>query len=107
MKMENDQEFRGKKLLVLGGITLACDIVRHAQVMGVYVVVADYDRNSPAKKIADKAVLIDALDVDAIVELCKLENIDVEQQGLLIFFWLLVMKYANVWDYLIMLRLKC
>jgi biotin carboxylase len=76
MKMENNQEFRGKKLLVLGGITLACDIVRHAQAMGVYVVVADYDRNSPAKKIADKAVLIDALDVDAIVELCKLENID-------------------------------
>ncbi len=74
--MENNQEFRGKKLLVLGGITLACDIVRHAQAMGVYVVVADYDRNSPAKKIADKAVLIDALDVDAIVELCKLENID-------------------------------
>ena len=76
MKMENNQEFRGKKLLVLGGITLACDIVRHAQAMGVYVVVADYDRNSPAKKIADKAVLIDALDVDAIAELCKLENID-------------------------------
>ena len=50
MKMENNQEFRGKKLLVLGGITLACDIVRHAQAMGVYVVVADYDRNSPAKK---------------------------------------------------------
>ena len=68
--MGNNQEFRGKKLLVLGGITLACDIVRHAQAMGVYVVVADYDRNSPAKKIADKAVLIDALDVDTIVELC-------------------------------------
>lgn len=74
--MEKLLEFKGKKLLVLGGLTLACDIVKHAQAMGAYVIVADYDENSPAKKIADDAVLINALDVDAIVNFCKKEKVD-------------------------------
>lgn len=70
------KEFEGKKLLVLGGIQLACDIVKHAQRMGAYVIVADYYMDSPAKKVADKAVLIDAVDVDAIVDFCKSEKVD-------------------------------
>lgn len=70
------KEFEGKKLLVLGGIKLACDIVEHAQKMGVYVVVADYLIDSPAKKIADEAVLLDATNVDLIVEYCQKNNID-------------------------------
>ena len=48
------KEFEGKKLLIIGGVRLACDIVRRAQEMGAYVIVADYDENSPAKIIADK-----------------------------------------------------
>jgi biotin carboxylase len=60
----------------LGGIQRACAIVKRAQQMGVYVIVADYLENSPAKKIADKAVLIDATDVDALVKLCLDEKID-------------------------------
>lgn len=70
------KEFSGKKLLILGGIKLACDIVRHAQDLGAFVIVADYYENSPAKQIADKAVLIDATDVDALVKFCKEEKID-------------------------------
>lgn len=70
------KEFEGKKLLIIGGVRLACDIVRRAQEMGAYVIVADYDENSPAKKIADKAVLINALDVNALVNFCKEEGID-------------------------------
>ncbi len=70
------KEFKGKKLLVLGGIALACDIVKHAQEMGAYVIVADYYKDSPAKRIADKAVLIDALDVDALVDFCRNEKVD-------------------------------
>lgn len=77
VKKENmKKEFEGKKLLVLGGVTLEGDIVRYAQNMGAYVIVADYDENSPAKKIADKAVLINALDVDAIVKYCIDEGVD-------------------------------
>jgi len=70
------KEFDGKKLLVLGGIALACDIVRVAQEMGAYVIVADYNEDSPAKVIADKGVLVDATDVDALVTLCREERID-------------------------------
>ena len=60
------KEFEGKKLLVLGGFTLACDIVRAAQNMGAYVIVADYNPDSPAIKIADKFALISTLDIDAL-----------------------------------------
>lgn len=70
------KEFEGKKLLVLGGIKTECDIVRKAQEMGAYVVVADFDPNCPAKDIADKTVAISATDVDAIVKLCEEEKID-------------------------------
>ena len=70
------KEFEGKKLLILGGIKLACDIVKRAQEMGAYVVVADYNTDSPAKQIADEAVLIDALDIDAIVDYCRTAHID-------------------------------
>lgn len=70
------KEIEGKKLLILGGIKLACDIVKRAQEMGAYVVVADYLPDSPAKLIADEAVLIDALDVDAIVDYCRAAHID-------------------------------
>lgn len=71
-----NKKFAGKKLLILGGIKLACDIVKSAQAMGAYVVVADYYEDSPAKKIANEGVLINALDVDAIVDYCKEAHID-------------------------------
>lgn len=70
------KEFSNKKLLVLGGFQNACDIVTHAQAMGAYVYVADYNPNVPAVGIADKFVEISATDVDGIVEFCKRENID-------------------------------
>ena len=66
----------GKKLLLLGGIQRTCVIVKRAQELGVYVVVADYDVNSPAKKIADEAVLIDATDADALVDYCIANHVD-------------------------------
>ena len=70
------KEFEGKRLLILGGFNLACVIVRHAQALGAYVVVADYNENAMAKDIADKFALVSATDVDALVELCKEEKID-------------------------------
>ena len=55
---------------------MICEIVVRAQKMGAYVIVADYLEDSPAKKIADEAVLIDATDVDAIVDYCQKAKID-------------------------------
>lgn len=70
------KEFEGKKLLVLGGIKTECDIVKKAQNMGAYVIVADMDPNCPAKEFADKLALVSATDVDAIVKLCEEEQVD-------------------------------
>lgn len=70
------EEFKGKKLLVLGGLTLECEIVTRAQQMGGYVIVADYNPDVPARKLANQFELISATDVPALVDLCKREKID-------------------------------
>lgn len=70
------KEFEGRKLLVLGGGALACDIVKHAQNLGAYVIVADYNPQCPAKAIADKYIEISALDVESLVSYCKKDGID-------------------------------
>lgn len=67
---------QGKRLLLLGGMRMACDVVKRAQAMGVYVVVADMTKDSPAKKIADKAIYEDVCNVDNIVRICREEKID-------------------------------
>jgi len=69
----------GKKLLILGGNTLSCDIVVTARKMGVHTIVIDWFddfRKSPAKSIADEHRLISVADVDAVVDLIKREGID-------------------------------
>ena len=63
-------------MLILGGVRPACDIVKRAKKMGVYTIVADYLADSPAKKIADEAVNINAVDVEQIVDYCKRNPVD-------------------------------
>lgn len=70
------EELKGKRLLYLGGIPRAKYVVSRARKLGIHVVVADYDPDSPAKKIADEGVLVNALDVDALEALCKEKHID-------------------------------
>ena len=67
---------KGKKLLLLGGVRQACEIVKEAHKLGVVVYVTDNRTDSPAKKIADYSFMVDATDVDAVVELCKEQQID-------------------------------
>lgn len=69
-------EFTGKKLLVLGGASVHCKIVKAAKEMGVYTIVTDYLTDSPAKKLADKSYMYDVNDIDGIVEMCKQEKVD-------------------------------
>ncbi len=70
------KEFEGKKLLILGATATICDIVRYAKAKGVYTIVVDNKEDSPAKKIADKPVLINALDVETVVKFCEEEQVD-------------------------------
>ena len=72
------QELKGKRLLVLGGMRISCEIVEKAQAMGIYTLVADYNtiEDSPGKQIADEAVDLSVIDVDAVVNYVKKNNID-------------------------------
>ena len=70
------KEFKDKRLLVLGGVKTECAIVEKAKEMGAYVIVLDYYNDSPAKMIADEAVLMDATDVQSIVQWCRENKVD-------------------------------
>ena len=69
---------KDKRLLILGGMLFSCEIVNKAREMGVYTLVADYNRieDSPGKQIADEAVDISVTDVDAVVSYVKNNSID-------------------------------
>ena len=73
-----NQELKGKRLLILGGMRISCEIVRTARKMGVFTLVADYNKieDSPGKQIADEAVDLSVIVVDAVVDFVKNNNID-------------------------------
>ena len=70
---------QGKKLVVLGGAANESTLVKRAQELGVYVIVADYYtdlRLSPAKAYADEAWNVNWTNVDEMVRLCTENKID-------------------------------
>lgn len=69
-------EFKGKKIMVLGGAFQHCKVVESAKELGMTVYVTDYLPNSPAKKMADVALMFDVKNIDGIVDYCKREKID-------------------------------
>lgn len=70
--------FDNKKLLILGGPALACNIIETARSMGIITIVTDWytPEQMPAKKIADMYFMTSNADVDAVVKLIKKEGID-------------------------------
>jgi carbamoylphosphate synthase large subunit len=68
--------FKGKRLLVLGGIALSCEIIKQAKLQGAEVFVTDYLEDSPGKKIADKSFMVSTTDVQAVAKLIKEKSID-------------------------------
>lgn len=73
-----NNNLRGKRLLILGGMRFSCEIVIKAKEMGIYTLVADYNKieDSPGKQIADEAVDLSVIDVDAVVDYVKNNAID-------------------------------
>lgn len=71
-----DMNLQGKKLLLVGGIGPTLDLIELAHRNGVFVGVADYNKNTKVKRIADASYEVNALDVDAIVELYEKEHYD-------------------------------
>lgn len=70
------EDLKGKRLMLLGGGIQSCEIIREAHKLGIEVYETDYLEDSPAKKHADKSFMTSCIDVDAVVELCKNEDID-------------------------------
>ena len=70
------KDFEEKKLLILGANPETANLVRVAKEMGVTTIVTDYDSYAPAKKLADISYDINGLDVDAICEMARKEQVD-------------------------------
>ena len=73
-----NKEIIGKRLLIMGGMRISCEIVRKAKDMGIHTIVADYNpiELSPAKVIADEALNLNITDVDAVVKTIEDKRID-------------------------------
>lgn len=70
------QSLKGKKLLLLGGLNTTVDLVHLAHRNGVSIGVADYNKNTLLKSMADYAHDISVYDEDLVVDLVKSEHYD-------------------------------
>lgn len=70
------EKLKGKRLLILGGIKSMIEVVDIAHRYGIYVLVTDYLEDSPAKKVADASFMVNAIDTDAVANLCKEQKVD-------------------------------
>lgn len=72
------ESIKGKRLLLLGGPSLMCDVVQKARELGVYTIVTDwYEPDvAVAKKEADEYWMVSSADVDTLVNLVKEKHID-------------------------------
>lgn len=69
-------DLAGRRLVILGSMDEFVRLASLAKKRGAFVIVCDGYRNGPAKAIADKSYDIDVRNVDAIIEMCRHENVD-------------------------------
>lgn len=69
-------ELKGKKLLLVGGLNNTVDLIDLAHRNGVTVGIADYNKNTYAKSLADYVYDVDAYNEDVMVALCVKEHFD-------------------------------
>lgn len=69
---------KGKKLLILGGTKLSCDIITTAEKMGVYTIVTDWNdiKKSPAKLYADEYWDVSLMDYKELLERVHDNNVN-------------------------------
>ncbi|MDE7104357.1 MAG: ATP-grasp domain-containing protein [Ruminococcus sp.] len=65
-----------KKLLIMGANPETISLICKAKDMGIKTYVTDYNKKTYAKKFADVPLNIDAMNIDAIVDYVRKENID-------------------------------
>lgn len=74
--MNTENQFKGKKLLVLGNSVSSCEIIQIAKKLGAYTIAADYLTESEFKKIADKSYCISTNDIEMLEKMAKEEKVD-------------------------------
>lgn len=77
--MERMEDFRGKRLLILGASPSETSLVLRAKKYGIYTIVTDNnpDRNiARAKQYADEAWDVSWSDLDTLEELCRSHQVD-------------------------------
>jgi biotin carboxylase len=65
-----------KKLIILGGNPETAILVNIAMSMGIYTIVIDMGKDSPAKRNADKSYDLDVFEVDKVVQIAIDNNVD-------------------------------
>lgn len=71
-----DTDLSGKRLLLVGGVGSALDLITLARRNGVFIGVADYNKDTSVKRAADAAYDINVTDVDQVVDLYEKERFD-------------------------------
>lgn len=69
-------DFKGKKILILGGASLHKKLVETAHELGAITIVTDNLKNAPAKLISDISYDINVNDIEQLEKMCKYENVD-------------------------------
>ncbi len=73
-----NEEFNDKRLLILGGSRISCEIVKRARNMGIITGVTDWYplEYSPAKREADEAYDVSTSDIESMVKLVRDKKFD-------------------------------
>lgn len=69
-------DLSGKRLLLVGGVGSALDLITLARRNGVFIGVADYNKDTSVKRAADASYDINVTDVDEVVKLYRKEHFD-------------------------------
>lgn len=67
---------QGKRLMILGATAYITNVVKIAQSMGVYTIVVDPVKSSPAKQISDKSYDINTTDIEKLLEVAVDERVN-------------------------------
>lgn len=69
-------EYRGKRLLILGGAVQMLKVVEAAKALGVYTIVADRNPNGAGAKFADEFIPYSVMDPEGIISWCEEHPVD-------------------------------
>lgn len=75
-KIDKKEDFKMKKLMVLGGSRYALPIIEEAHKLNIYVITCDYLPDNIAHKYSDKYVNVSIIDQDAVLKKARELNID-------------------------------